>query len=143
MPKSKSKKRVIIRKTKNNKNNKNNKSRKTKNKKMKGGDYTEQQKQQLLDLGFTPFFVKIANGKIGMNVLISDFNQSNLTPQQYMDQTYDNLNMNQDDGMTDSEGSQDSQGSQYSQGSQNAGKKRNKRTRKHRRKNKKHNKSRK
>ena len=134
---SKSKKRSIRQKMNKRKTNK--RKTKTNKKNMSGGDYTEEQKQQLLDLGFTPFFIKIADGKIGINVLITNFNQSGLTAQQYMNQTYRSLNIDEDDGLT----SESDSSPPSSQDSQNGGKKRNKRIRIRTRKNRRKNKSRK
>lgn len=73
-------------------------------KKMKGGIYSPNQVQQLMNAGFTPQFLQIAyKGKIGFNVLINDFQNSGKTAQQYMQDTYNDLGFDPDDGMTSGE----------------------------------------
>ena len=104
MPKSRKR---ILKIRKNNK-TKNNKTKN--NRKMKGGAYTPEQKQQLLNAGFTPFFIKLAsNNKIGYNILWTNFQQSfhefGKTAEQYMNETYEALEINPDDGLTDVESS--------------------------------------
>jgi hypothetical protein len=80
-------------------------------KKMKGGAYTPEQVQQLIDAGFTQQFVKIAyRGKIGFNVLFNDFQNSGKTVQQYMQDTYNDLGIEPDEGMTSGEEDSDQDG---------------------------------
>lgn len=121
--------------------------RKTKrNNKMKrvmngGATYTNTEKTQLRETGFSDSFIKLLEPTTGFNVLLADFQNSGKTAEQYMRDMYNELNINPDDGFTTDE-SQSSQDSQYSQG----GKRRNKgtrtrtRTRKNNKKSRKHNK---
>ena len=84
------------------------KDRRTKkqNRVMRGGTYTDAQIQQLIHLGFTPFFIKLANrGKIGYNRLIHNFHSSNKTAHEYMEQMYSELEINPEDDLTDYESS--------------------------------------
>jgi hypothetical protein len=105
------------------------KSKRVYKKNMKGGEYTQEQTQQLINAGFNNTFLKVVDSaKVGFNILWNNFQSSNLTPQQYMDQTYNDLNMNPDDGITDNEEDDDDQ---------EGGKKNNKQSRKNKtRKNK-------
>ena len=106
------------------------KDRRTKkqNRVMRGGTYTDAQIQQLIHLGFTPFFIKLANrGKIGYNRLIHNFHSSNKTAHEYMEEMYSELEINPEDDLTDYESSDDEQ---------NGGKRRHKKTRKNKNKNK-------
>ena len=110
----KSKRRQLSRKTRKNK----------MHKKMKGGAYTTVQVNQLIDSGFTSEFVKLASrNNIGFNVLWNEWINSGKTAQQYMQDTYNDLDMNPDlDGMTSGEEDSDQEG----------GRKRRKKTRKNR-----------
>ena len=75
---------------------------------MKGGLYTEEQKQQLLNLGFTPEFLKIVDrSRVAYEMLLSNFHSLNLTPQEYMEQTYNDLGIQPDEGFTDIEDNED------------------------------------
>ena len=89
-----------------------NKSRKNlrKRRSLKGGaKYTTAQKQQLLDAGFTEYFIKfVMKIPMGFNILWQNFHQSGLTADQYMTNTYNELDIDPDAGMTDSEYSSDS-----------------------------------
>ena len=77
---------------------------------MKGGGYTQEQIQNLLDLGFTSFFIKLASGgKIGYNRLINSFHSSNKPVNEYMKGVYTELGINPDDELTDYETSDDEQ----------------------------------
>ena len=95
---SKSKKRHCNRKTK-----KHRKYRKN----MRGGKYTDAQVEQLLNAGITPQFLKIAyKGKVGFNILFNDlmgYINSGRTAQDYMRATYDDLDIDPNDGMTSEE----------------------------------------
>ena len=76
---------------------------------LKGGaKYTTAQKNILLDAGFTKNFIKMAKKYIGFNIMWNDFQQSGLTADQYMTNTYNELDIDPDEGMTDSEHSSDS-----------------------------------
>lgn len=105
---TKSKKRHLNRKTK-----KYRKHRKYM-KNMKGGKYTDAQVQQLLDLGVTREFLKLAyKGKIGFNILLNSlhgFLDSGRTTQEYMQSTYDDLEIDPNDGMTSDEEESDQDG---------------------------------
>ena len=81
------------------------KTRRNRNKKiMKGGSYTQEQQQQILDAGFTQQFLQLLDrANIGFGLFWSSFQQSGMTSQQYMQQTYDDLELNPDDGFTDVE----------------------------------------
>jgi len=97
--------------------------KRTNSKKNMIGGYTAQQNQQLLDVGFTEQFLQIVSrARIGFNMLFNNFQQSNLTAQQYMQQTYADLDINPDEGFTDEEDNDDDE--------QEGGKKRNKKTKK-------------
>ena len=86
------------------------KSKRVYKKNMKGGQYTQEQTQQLINAGFNNTFLKVVDSaKVGFNILWNNFQSSNLTPQQYMDQTYNDLNMHPDDGITDNEEEDDDQ----------------------------------
>jgi hypothetical protein len=74
---------------------------------MKGGAYTPDQMQQLLGQGFTRDFLHMTEPLIGFDVLLTDFQGSNKTVQQYMNETYQNLGINPDDGFTDTEDDDD------------------------------------
>jgi hypothetical protein len=75
-------------------------------KKMIGGIYSPNQVQQLMNAGFSPQFLQFAyKGKIGFNVLMDDFQNSGKTAQQYMQDTYNDLGFDPDDGMTSDEDS--------------------------------------
>jgi hypothetical protein len=75
-----------------------------KHKNSMGGAYTQDQRQQLLNLGFTPEFLQIVDrAKVGFDMLLNNFQESGLTAQQYMAQTYEDLDMNPDEGFTDVE----------------------------------------
>jgi hypothetical protein len=77
---------------------------------MRGG-YTLEQNQYLLQLGFTEHFLQVVNSaRVGFAMLLNDFQASNLTPDQYMQETYDNLDINPDDGLTDEESEDDQYG---------------------------------
>jgi hypothetical protein len=77
---------------------------------MKGGQYTQEQTQQLINAGFNNTFLKVVDSaKVGFNVLWNNFQSSNLTPQQYMQQTYNDLSIHPDDGFTDNEDDDDDQ----------------------------------
>ena len=77
---------------------------------MRGG-YTLEQNQYLLQLGFTEHFLQVVNSaRVGFAMLLNDFQASNLTPGQYMQETYDNLDINPDDGLTDEESEDDQYG---------------------------------
>lgn len=89
------------------------KSRKMKRhykKSMKGGAYTPDQMRQLLDAGFTEDFLHMSEPLIGFDVLLANFQGSNLTATQYMKQTYQDLGINPDDGFTDIEEDNDQEG---------------------------------
>jgi hypothetical protein len=91
-----------------------NKSRKNlrtlrKRRSLKGGaKYTTAQKNILLDAGFTENFIKMAKKYIGFNMLWNNFQQSGLTAGHYMTNTYNELEIDPDAGITDSEYSSDS-----------------------------------
>jgi len=109
--------------------NKKSKTRKT-YKKMRGGaKYTAAQKQQLLAAGFTLEFIKMAEKNIGFNIMLNDFQQSGLTSEQYMIQTYNDLGIDPDEGMTDSEDS-DRDGGKKRRSRKYKGGKRHRKTRK-------------
>jgi hypothetical protein len=81
--------------------------RRNSKKSMKGGAYTPEQMQQLLDQGFTRDFLHMAEPVIGFDVLLTDFQGSNKPVQQYMNETYDAFGINPDDGFTDTEDNDD------------------------------------
>ena len=79
-----------------------------KNKNMRGGIYTTEQTQQLLNFGFTPDFLQILDrSRVGFDMLLNNFQESNLTAQEYMKQTYNDLDINPDEGFTDDEYDED------------------------------------
>jgi hypothetical protein len=83
------------------------KNSKTK-KNMKGGRYSLEQQQQLFDMGFTQQFLQIVErAKIGFEFLLSNFEQSGLTAEQFMQQTYNDLELNPEEGFTDAEENDD------------------------------------
>jgi hypothetical protein len=84
--------------------------RRNSKKSMKGGAYTPEQMQQLLGQGFTRDFLHMTEPLIGFDVLLTDFQGSNKTAQQYMNETYQNLGINPDDGFTDTEDDDDQDG---------------------------------
>jgi hypothetical protein len=75
---------------------------------MRGGAYTQEQTQQLLDAGFTPDFLQIVDrARVGFDMLLNNYQGSNLTAEEYMEQTYRDLDMNPDEGFTDTENEED------------------------------------
>jgi len=106
---AKSRKNMFKRKTrKTRKTHKTRKTRTNRHKHAKGGAaYTPVQKQQLTASGFTPEFIRIAEPLIGFDILWNDFQGSNQTAPQYMSRTYTDLNMDPNDGFTDSEDNDD------------------------------------
>ena len=113
---SKSKKTNTRRKTKRNRNKKN----------MKGGRYTQEQQQQLLNAGFTPDFLQIIDrAKVAFGLLWTTFEGSGMTAQQYMQQTYNDLDLNPEEGFTDAEDNDDDDNDE-----QNGGRKRTSKRRK-------------
>jgi len=88
--------------------NKKYKTKRNKNKIMKGGSYTQEQQQQLINAGFNQQFLQfVQRFNIGFGFLWSGFEQSGNTAQQYMQQIYDELEINPDDGFTDTEDNDD------------------------------------
>jgi len=80
----------------------------THKKNMKGGRYSIEQQQQLINIGFTQQFLQIVErAKIGFDFLLGSFEQSGLTAEQYMKQTYDDLELNPEEGFTDAEDNDD------------------------------------
>ena len=75
---------------------------------MKGGRYTQEQQQQLLNAGFTPDFLQIIDrAKVAFGLLWTTFVGSGMTAQQYMQQTYNDLDLNPEEGFTDAEDNDD------------------------------------
>jgi hypothetical protein len=83
-------------------------TKRNRNKIMKGGRYTQEQRQQLLDAGFNQQFLEFVERlKIGFGFLWPNFEHSGITAQQYMQKLYDELELNPDDGFTDTEDNDD------------------------------------
>ena len=105
------------------------KSKRPNSKKNMRGGYTQEENQQLLNLGFTEQFLQLVRrGRIGFNRLLINLQESGLTPEQYMQQTYDSLEINPDEGFTSGEESSDEQ-----QGGRKRKSKRRRTTRKYKR----------
>ena len=61
-------------------------------KKFKGGtQYSDEQKQQLSEAGFTQEFIKMAEKYIGFSIMWRNFKESGLPADKYMAQTYAEL----------------------------------------------------